>query len=718
MNIRRMPPLRNLPFLLLLALCLPILARSEDAFFLGGQPDPAPTSVCVVGNTLYAMTCEGLYAHALSEGRTQKLYDADSLSARSLSTDSLLFRGEGLMLFDPVYQKVWAYDAGQLTQRLDFSGSLPDDFGTRYSCPVYVSGALFLLAIDENASMDEARLIRLRLEDADVQILSVQGVMELCAYRDGDLLALRWLGRMDEAFEVVPIDTKTLSAGKALAMLPGFSDQGVTYDEETGTLYAMTGGALCAWDGAAWQPVRPLPVAYFSFYYGVHGGRYVLAGPRGVGLYDLTAPPEQVTLRIQGTMRTGLDLDFDFMAAHPQIAVSSSSGHVCAEEIHRAVTTGDDSTDIFYVQLSTGLRTLMERGYLEPLSGSEAIRQDNASLYPFISEQLTWNGEIYAVPAELVVWGWHMRAELLQKLGPPRTARELFAQIQAWPAASDAGNVPWITHAYCTTSWSSREAVRYLFDQYARARYDPAQVLSFSDAELRAMLEAARTQLPADETPDDSCDERTPGGLSTGMSTTASGIYYESERVIAPPAVTPDDAPRVPASLYVYVVNPLSRHKDAVLSYLEYAAQNRGVQAQSLMDAGMSEGFLLTDFIELLHRDIEEIEQRLASAAEDERKDLEDRKAQLEAQIEDYIADPSSWTVYEPALRAYHEDILPCLDLGLNPFVEGSGVTHSAVSGNISDLLEQYLAGSLPVDALIEKLNDIAARMFAEGNGL
>lgn len=154
---RRMRQLRRLSsLLLLLVLCLPILARSEDAFLLSGQPDPTPSSVAVVGDTLYAMTREGLYAHALSGNETRKLCDAGSLSAQSVSTNSLLFRGEGLMLFDPDSLKVWAYDAGRLTPGGDFAGILPDDPGTRYSCPVYANGALFLLALDENASMDEA----------------------------------------------------------------------------------------------------------------------------------------------------------------------------------------------------------------------------------------------------------------------------------------------------------------------------------------------------------------------------------------------------------------------------------------------------------------------------------------------------------------------------------------------------------------------------------
>ena len=272
---------------LMLALSPPVFAQAQDAFLFDGHADPPPSSVAIVDDMLYAMTHLGLYAHSLSDGSTRQLFDIEYLDERGISIGAFLFADEQLTLFDPNHQMIWAYDGQGLTKRLDLNGSLLDDPTVHYTDPVCVDGALFLLARDENASIDESRLIRLRLEDADAQILSVQGVTQLGTYKDGHLLALRQVNRAGAFYEIVAIDAQTLRTEETLATLPGFADQGVAFDSETGTLYAITGGELCFWEEGIWKPIRILPIDYFTFYYDVVDGRYAIVSQQGVGLYDL-----------------------------------------------------------------------------------------------------------------------------------------------------------------------------------------------------------------------------------------------------------------------------------------------------------------------------------------------------------------------------------------------------------------------------------------------
>ena len=649
---------------------------------------------------------------------TAKQIDIDVLRARGLSCDILLFAGEQLMLFDREERMIWRYDGQNLIPQLDLSGSLLDDPTMNYSDPVCIGGALFLLAKDENASPDESHLIRLDLEDADAQVLSVQGVTQLGPYKEGDLLALRQVNRAGAFYELITFDAQALRTGEALATLPGFADGGAAFDPETDTLYAFTGGSLCAWNGEGWESIRIIPAEDISFYFGVAGGKYVRSGRQGVGLYDLNAPEDQVALRIQSTTRSTQNTHFAFMRANPQIAVSTSVvEHLCAEEIHTAVQTGDDSVDLYLVRLSTGLRRLMEKDYLEPLS-SVALTGDHARLHAVFADTLAHEGKLYAVADSLSISGWAMRPDILSEIAPPGTVQALLDQIDAWGEQPGSEDMPWITRAYSSNPWGPRDTVRYIYDQYAMARYDPEQPLSFADEGLKVLLERARTELEQVGSWGDPTDLSIPGAIATDSDISPSGHTYESAHMIASPAILPGESPHIPAQLYVYVVNPLSRNKEAALSYLEYVAQNRAVSTQSMIEAGWAKAVFDFKVVRESEEMLADMEQQFDAAAGEEKLALEAGKAALAEHIEAAYAAPDNWLVYEPALQRYKRDILPLLDFGLNPFIEGAGVSHAAVSGNIGDLLEQYIAGSLSVDALVEKLDAIAERMQAEEEGL
>ena len=703
---------------LMLALSPPVFAQAQDAF-LFTENSGMHTSVAILDGTLYAVTSQGLYAYTPADGTTTKQLDSDVLRKCGLSSDVLLFAGEQLMLFDREERMIWRYDDQNLILQLDLSGSPFDDPTVSYSNPVCIRGVLFLLARDKNAYTHESRLIRLDLEDADVQVLSVQGITQLGLYKEDDLLALRQVNRPGAFYEIITIDAQALRTGETLATLPGFADGGAAFDPETDTLYAFTGGSLCAWNGEYWESVRIIPAEDFSFYYGVTGGKYVRSGRQGVGLYDMNAPEDQVTLRIQSSMLNIQNHIFDFMQANPQIAVSTSVvNHVCAEEIHTAVQTGDDSIDIYLVRLSTGVRKLMKKGYLEPLSGSEILTQDRQSLHSVFSDALTYEGKLYAVADSLSIWGWAMRPDILSEIAPPETLQALFDQIDARAGLPQGEDLPWITCAYNPNPWGPRDAVYYIYDQYAMARYNPTQPLSFADEGLKGLLESARTKLEQVGSWSDLSDLSIPGAIATDSYISPSGHAYESARMITSPVILPEEKPHILTQLYVYVINPLSRNKEAALTYLDYVAQNRPVSTQSMIEAGWTKEVFDFKGIRQSEEMLADMEQQLGTATGEERLELEAYKAALEEHVDAAYASTENWLVYEPALQCYKSDILPYLDLGLNPFIEDSGVSHAAVSGNIDDLLEQYISGSLSVDALIEKLDAIAERMYAEEAGL
>ena len=152
-------------------------------------------------------------------------------------------------------------------------------------------------------------------------------------------------------------------------------------------------------------------------------------------------------LTIRSSFRASNSLTFS--QAHPGLYVNAVLvEHLCAEEVFTAIQTGDDSTDIFGLPLDSGVRRLMERGYLAPLTDAQVIAGEYARMYPAWQAALALDGEIYAVLSGAIMQGWSMRDDLDGRVTPPSTVEELISGAAAWADNPANPGVPGFPAAY------------------------------------------------------------------------------------------------------------------------------------------------------------------------------------------------------------------------------------------------------------------------------
>lgn len=129
---------------------------------------------------------------------------------------------------------------------------------------------------------------------------------------------------------------------------------------------------------------------------------------------------------------------------------------------------------------------------------------------------------------------------------------------------------------------------------------------------------------------------------------------------VLPPAIGSDASPTVQGRLHVYLLNPNSQHKEAAIAYLEYVAAYRSAHTRALLKPESAQPVLHAG-VEAWIEDI--ITQQRAMDARKER----NRRAALAERVEAIKANAESWEVTETALEMYREEIVPCIDLMLQP---------------------------------------------------
>ncbi len=85
--------------------------------------------------------------------------------------------------------------------------------------------------------------------------------------------------------------------------------------------------------------------------------------------------------------------------------------------------SGEDAPDLYTISAAQDLKTYVEAGYLEPLTG-EAL---SGKIFEDVKETVSLEGEVYAVPFESTIWGYMYNMDIFQECGltVPETLDEM-----------------------------------------------------------------------------------------------------------------------------------------------------------------------------------------------------------------------------------------------------------------------------------------------------
>ena len=491
-----------------------------------------------------------------------------------------------------------------------------------------------------------------------------------------------------------------------MAQLDNPTDGGLACDAETGAVYAVVAGSLSRLDGDRWTPLRPLTRWLGWRNFAVYADGFSFVDNSALAFIPLAAPAGTVQLNVRGINWMSSE-DQHFMMEYPSISIHRQSAtHYCAEEIYQSIATRDGETDLFFVPMSSGLRNLMEKGYLQALSPSEPLERDADRLYAFARDCCQVDGQRYAFPADALVGIWTLKKGVdLPAL--PTTVAELIDFSQAWDPADTS--MPPVATAFYSQAWSRREYASYVLRQFILLA--GGKPLDFQDPRLSAAL-ARCAQLDALDLPYSALEDTEFCAAITADDLNALLGYCANEcEIIPPPALDAGGEKVIPADLFVYVLNPYSTHQAEALTYLAYLAQNRLNSAAALLcaDAAPARYASFTEAATELDEQIADARDALAAGTPENRPTLQESLDALLDEQEMMEADNDSWIINPDALNRYRALYAPHIAPLLPPLLETSAKSQMNLGGTVDDCLNAWVEGKSTTAQLLSKLAAIDA---------
>ncbi|MEA5015931.1 MAG: hypothetical protein VB099_15365 [Candidatus Limiplasma sp.] len=712
-----------LSMIFLLCTLIPNRCFAESVYLLSTPESPQVNSAVVINEALYVMTNAGLYSYSLQGDSANCIATGSDLALKGISTDSLLCYSSELMIFDTQNLYIWTYENGEFQKIIDFDFSnveLSQNF-VYYSCPVYIDGKFFVLGHSEGGTPSD--IICIDVISGTVHTIAARGITQLSNFTDNELVAVRKANVEDTSInEIVIIDKQTASVQQHIAHLESVYNTYIAFSRTDNAIYTNVNGMLSRWKNNQWEKIRPMNslIDSFGLYFAVEADRTIIARTDGIVILN-NVPREDVTTLVIKGLHPGLGNDDKFSAQYPSIIISRDTlPHYCAEEVYNEIHSKNTTVDIFLVRLNNGLLNLMEKGYIKPLTSNSVLMKNNQRLYPVLREAVQLNGEVYALPYRLSIFGWMINNENELDLPRPDTVEELIRNLSVWEDHPLNNGISYVVQAYSFQQWNQIDYANYVMQQFIRSQRDLTRPIQFSDNRLIHLLEFIHSTVTNIEAPpvsyNDGIADAMPSIIVAHQLISASGSEYANANVIKPPALFPETTVHIPANLDVYIINPYSQHMEEAQLYLEYVIGSRQPYEDCMLYEDIVGGTMLSsalEHIQAVQKKIDDTTSRYEKAAPEYRKGIENDILTLRNDLNEVLSDKYSWIVYEPDLNTYKQDIVPYLDLGLNPYVENSSI-HSSIYPQIMGIVQRYLEDAITIGECIEKLEALSLMFFLE----
>ena len=368
------------------------------------------------------------------------------------------------------------------------------------------------------------------------------------------------------------------------------ASEGLAHDASTDTIYmANDNGIYTSRNGEAFQLKMKLPTDYMWGEGSVtQSGQYVYICS---GIWVMTAGGSSAdatsnTLRLQ-TLSGDPVLRNAFAASHPQVLLDwQTVDDLTAADIADAIRGGDYSTDIFSVKVDGAFKSLVEKGFVSPMTNQD-ILGSVARMYPELAECLKDSqGRVIAYPWDVYVQGtWEVNEPLWEKYfgsaAYPTTWQEFFTlMLEFEDMENDDGDLFLMTWDY---EWMMNQVLTSFIVNQDHKEAD----VDFSDSALHDTLNTlAQVRIRLLDRGYETYDEaeifwesEIVGDHSIfqpGMSYSSHSAYMGQKKAL--PAFTfSDDDPIFQGGMRVMIVNPYSERKEmaeefiALLSQIEYS---------------------------------------------------------------------------------------------------------------------------------------------------
>lgn len=598
------------------------------------------------------------------------------------------------------------------------------------------SGTLYGLAEREEADLFTHTIFSLIMIDLDTGesgVLDTRPILCAVPYREGELLLL--LKGPEDALPSLEIWNK---ASQSLTALPRTFPEmsaynGLAYDETNDAIYVAAPGALLrSAEGSAFEICSSLPLDFLVA--GTPG--HVLTGAYyALQVMDITlipigndqGPRADGSLRLRGNAMINEGLNA-YRAANAGIIVQHDSRPITPADAGAAIQSGDQETDIYLMELSPALHTMLQKGYAADLSVSLALKGDFEGLYPAVKAALSGaDGVPRAYPIAITAYHPSLNTPLWREYmgpeAPPRTYSAFLDAMKRFISMDDDAQ----PDAYFVADLDAYGLLQWIITGYIRQYESDDEPLSFGRPQLRRALEQlaeiAGSQASSGFSPQqilgtEIADEDIKpelfflqnSGLTRGFEINENGGSN-----LLPFIFSDDETPQFEGYLNVLLINPLSPNLPQALAFAQGMASRSGdPAAYALLHPQADEPVPNPQAQEMIAADEEEL--RLYTQALERAKDTGASRAEIE-QLESIQSimqqnvdnkENRRWLLSAGQIESYRAIASQIR------FFETSRLLTEAAAQQIERICRRYADGQISLDLFLSELGNTAHLIHAE----
>lgn len=428
----------------------------------------------------------------------------------------------------------------------------------------------------------------------------------------------------------------------------------------------------------------------------------LLAIANGRQAYLMNSTPEDYAGR--RTLRLLLGADYapglnEAQGQLPDIRVELSRASLDALTLAQLLISGDDQHDLYWVKLSqVDFQSLMKKGYALDLSGSAALQQNHAALYPFLQQAVGDGKGIHALPLSAhvtVLLG--EQGFVFDDQGQPRlhSLQDFLQYLSDWPeryGESEPGMLPY-------RGYEVRPGVYQLvLEAYAGSMLADGEPLSFDTPLFRGLMGQAE-KLPWDAISGQDEDYYAPAIFDQELLhflRQFNGDGRDSHHYLPFLLSAGEGKPAaMPLDVSALFINPRTREPEAALRLMEALLTQIQPDARAMLSPEANEPVenpLYPQQLQEQQRHIDQVQAALKKAGETERAELKARLDRLQAYLTQ-IEQQQRYLISEQNLTDYRALAQGAYLLQQNGEQQG---LHAA-----RKLLPQYAEGQISLEQFI-----------------
>lgn len=604
---------------------------------------------------------------------------------------------------------------------------------------VALEDALVLCVWDDSISNYGINsLLRVSLPDGQVKNLGTYAIQQICAYKDGLLLGRYYDMQSSEMTDpqIVTIDPMTGDMN-TIAAMSGYECGGVTWEEETDTIYYADSSAVYRiQNGGAAEKCGVLNPSYGNsdaFAVAVGGLYAVRDNSTETGVSVTTTDPALMPSR---TLKLAFgwadDVVRGFANSRPDVAVEIAESKWDAQDITQEMINGTNAADVYSLSMSSGIFTaLRDKGYCLDLSRNEALTAAVGAMYPHLTEQLYRDGKLCAVPASISAnvdfsyYPYVLEAMGLTEDDLPTTWLEMMDFIERWyydlaPEWEDDFKL--IEYG---SYFSYESMVSNLFSAQMLSCLGKGEMLSINHPDFLACLkrlEEIRPLLDDMFGGDDMIggvsvfygggDEYRPtylfagyGSVLENASWSDSDDAWRNEPLML--GLGEENEGYIGAYMSVYFINPRSENQDLAVAFLEYALENMEDESRIMLCPDANEAVEWAYYETNMKEAKASLEQARKAMEEAEPEEQADMQMWLE-NAEDYMqyVEARRWAYSTEAIAEYRE-IADRMVLYNMDWASGD-------TTNIQTTMSRYIDGNMTAEQFVKEFDRIITMMQME----